>query len=437
MSRSWSESTTTLPAENPGNDGFGIPQVSTHLHNFHSASESDGGPIYFYDTGNYMDHHYAMFPAGFDPQEALGHLWYHDHRADFTSQNVYKGLAGSFLIYDDLDNNDETSGFRLPAGEFDVPMAVGDKQFDPMTHKLVFDPFNLDGFLGEHVTVNGAVAPYFEVKRRKYRFRIVNTGPSRIYTFQTCDVGGDGVECMDDLPATDLILIGNDGNLLSSAVTVDNVTISAAERFDVVIDFSAYSDGDRINLMNIADQTSGKGRTGVFAPMTSKFAQKVVQFRVTGPPVADPSVIPAVMREQPTITNGEIACEREFIFDNEDGGWTINGQLFNFKPRFEVQQGTAERWTIVNASRDWEHPIHIHLEEHQFEIRDGATPPDFEQMRKDVALLRPGDSITLTLRHRDWLGEYPMHCHNTVHEDHAMLLLWEVVDHAVPCIADP
>ena len=49
-------------------------------------------------------------------------------------------------------------------------------------------------------------------------------------------------------------------------------------------------------------------------------------------------------------------------------------------------------------------------------------------MRKDVALLRPGDSITLTIRHRDWLGEYPMHCHNTVHEDHAMLLLWEVVD---------
>ena len=32
-----------------------------------------------------------------------------------------------------------------------------------------------------------------------------------------------------------------------------------------MIDFSEFSDGDRINLMNIADQTSGKGRTGVFA----------------------------------------------------------------------------------------------------------------------------------------------------------------------------
>lgn len=430
-----------LPPENPGNDGFGIPQTATHLHNFHSGSESDGGPIYFYDTGNYLDHHYAMFPAGFDPDEALGHLWYHDHRADFTSQNVYKGLAGSFLAYDELDSNNWNDpnplAFRLPSGARDVPMAIGDKQFDPMTHKLVFDPFNLDGFLGEHVTVNGAVTPYMEVQQRKYRLRMVNTGPSRIYTFQTCMAEFGGVECQDDNIATPLILIGNDGNLLREAVTVDNVTISAAERFDVVIDFAQFENGDRINMMNIADQTSGKGRTGVFAPMDSVFAQKVMQFRVVGDEVPDHSQIPVVMRDKPVITDEEVVCERTFVFDNQEGGWTINGQLFNFKPRFEVEQGTAERWTIANASRDWEHPIHIHLEEHQFELRDGATPPDFEQMRKDVALLRPGDSITLTVRHRDWLGEYPMHCHNTVHEDHAMLLLWEVVDHAVPCIPDP
>ncbi len=430
-----------LPAANPGNEGFGIPQITTHLHNFHTAPESDGGPIMFYDTGNYLDHHYAMFPAGGDPREALGHLWYHDHRADFTSQNVYKGLAGSFLAYDHRDSGNEfdfnPAAFRLPSGLFDVPLMIADKRFDPMTHKLVFDPFNLDGFLGEHVTVNGAVTPYMHVLRRKYRFRIVNVGPSRIYTFRTCAAGGDGVECASDETATDLILIGNDGNLLNQAVPDENVTIAPAERFDVVIDFSDFRHGDRVNLMNIADQTSGKGRTGVFAPMTSNYAQKVMQFRVVGPRVPDPSRIPAVMREKPAIPESEIACERTFVFDNQNGGWTINGRLFDFAPRFEVERGTAERWTLQNASRDWEHPIHIHLEEHQFELHDGATPPDYEQMRKDVALLRPGDSITLTMRHRDWLNEYPMHCHNTVHEDHAMMLLWEVVNHDVECVAEP
>ena len=430
-----------LPPEYPGNDGFGIPQITTHLHNFHTAPESDGNPILFYDTGKYLDHHYAMFQAGGDPREALGHLWYHDHRADFTAQNTYKGLVGTFLAYDKFDSNNEhdpnPAAFHLPSKKFDVPLVIADKQFDPMTHKLVFNPFDLDGFLGEHVTVNGAVTPYMDVKRRKYRFRIVNVGPSRIYTFQTCMVDAYDTECESDVPATDLILIGNDGNLLNQAVITDNVTISSAERFDVVIDFSQFRNGDRINLMNIADQTSGKGRTGVFAPMTSTFAQKVMQFRVFAGPVNDPSEIPVVMREKPVIPDEEIVCERTFVFDNQEGGWTINDKLFNFAPRFQVERGTAERWTIVNASRDWEHPIHIHLEEHQFEIRDGATPPDFEQMRKDVALLRPMDSITLTMRHRDWLNEYPMHCHNTVHEDHAMMLLWEVVDHEVDCVPEP
>lgn len=430
-----------LPAGYPGNDGFGIPQISTHLHNFHSAPESDGGPLMFFDRGRYMDHHYPMYPAGGDPREVLGQLWYHDHRPDFTAQNTYKGLVGNFLAYDKLDSGREhdpyPGAFRLPGGWHDVVLAVSDKQFDPVTHKLEFDPFNLDGFLGEHAVVNGAVTPYMKVQRRKYRFRIVVNGPSRIFTFKTCEVGGDGRECESDEAATDLVLIGNDGNLLNAPVTVDNVTISPAERYDVVIDFSKFKRGDRINLMNIADQTSGKGRTGVFAPMTSAYAMKVLQFRVVGGPVPDPSRIPAVMREKPTIPESEVACERTFIFDNQAGGWTINGQLFNFLPRFQVKQGTAERWTLVNASRDWEHPLHIHLEEHQFEERDGATPPDYERMRKDVALLRPGDSVTLTMRHRDWLNEYPMHCHNTVHEDHAMMLLWEVVDHDVACVEEP
>lgn len=430
-----------LPAGNPGNDGFGIPQITTHLHNFHSAPESDGGPLMFYDRGRYMDHHYAMYPAGGDPREVLGHLWYHDHRPDFTAQNTYKGLVGNFLIYDRYDSGYERDpkpgAFRLPSGDYDVPLAVSDKRFNPITHKLEFDPFNLDGFLGEHAVVNGAVTPFMNVHRRKYRFRIVVNGPSRIFTFKTCEVGNDGVECASDEAATDLILVGNDGNLLNQAVTTDNVTISPAERYDVVIDFSKFRRGDRINLMNIADQTSGKGRTGVFAPMTSAYAMKVLQFRVVGGAVPDPSRVPAVMREKPEIPESEIACERTFLFDNQAGGWTINGKLFNFLPRFQVKQGTAERWTLVNASRDWEHPLHIHLEEHQFEVRDGATPPDYERMRKDVALLRPGDSVTLTMRHRDWLNEYPMHCHNTVHEDHAMMLLWEVVNDEVACVEEP
>ncbi len=50
---------------------------------------------------------------------------------------------------------------------------VEDKAFD-RDGQLVFDIFETDGFLGDVVTVNFAYKPFFEVERRKYRFRILN-----------------------------------------------------------------------------------------------------------------------------------------------------------------------------------------------------------------------------------------------------------------------
>ena len=51
-----------------------------------------------------------------------------------------------------------------------------------------------------------------------------------------------------------------------------------------------------------------------------------------------------------------------------------------------------------------------------------------ETSRKDVSVIDPGEELEIFLRFRDWTGRYPIHCHNTVHEDHAMMLRWEVVD---------
>src|SRR5262249_21133750 len=120
-----------LPEEN---NGFGINQTSTHLHNGHTASESDGGPTHFYDAKLFKDYHYPNVRAGFasshptskltdngpevrgDVRETLSFLWFHDHRFDFTAQNVYKGLVGLYTLFSDdigLDTGDETTGLRL------------------------------------------------------------------------------------------------------------------------------------------------------------------------------------------------------------------------------------------------------------------------------------------------------------------------------------
>ena len=99
-------------------------------------------------------------------------------------------------------------------------------------------------------------------------------------------------------------------------------------------------------------------------------------------------------------------------------------------PRF----GTREIWTLRNGGGGWDHPIHIHFEEGQTLARDGKANnvPAWEKGRKDVYRLRPGGEVTITMQFRDWGGMFMEHCHNTVHEDNAMLVRWEIDDSGAP-----
>ena len=38
-----------------------------------------------------------------------------------------------------------------------------------------------------------------------------------------------------------------------------------------------------------------------------------------------------------------------------------------------------------------------------------------------------GENIKIFRRFRDFVGRYPTHCHNVVHEDHAMMFMWKIV----------
>jgi len=62
----------------------------------------------------------------------------------------------------------------------------------------------------------------------------------------------------------------------------------------------------------------------------------------------------------------------------------------------------------------------------RFLSRNGAPPSAVERSRKDVTQLKQNERVELFFRFRDWLGKYPIHCHNVVHEDHAMMALWHV-----------
>ena len=430
----------SLPPVNQ-NGGFGLPSVTTHLHNSHNPSESDGNPCDFYEIGQFCDQYYPNVLAGFnsdhkpngDINEALSTLWYHDHRVDFTSQNTYKGLVGFYLLFNQFDTGNSGTGFRLPDfPQNDIPLVFADKVYDPASGLLAFDLFSLDGILGDKFLVNGKVQPYLQVQPRRYRFRLLDTGPSRFYDFYLTDLNNLGT-------VNPFFVIGNDGNLLPAPVQVQNVRIGVAERVDVIVDFSGMA-GKTIYLENRLNQLNGMGpvnagqctdANGNPEPETLPAGQGnlLLQFRVGGTKVADPSMAPTSQTfYQLPSTNVAPRITRTFKFDRLNGQWSVNGQFMDCHTfRFQVQQNSVENWILANATGDWTHPIHIHLEEHQILSRNRMPPPlAIERSRKDVTQLHPNERVLLFFRFRDWLGKYPIHCHNVVHEDHAMMGLWHV-----------
>ncbi len=116
---------------------FALPSTTSHLHNAHTASESDGYPSDWINSGEYWDHHYANFPSGNDDREKLTTLWYHDHRLDFTASNVYAGLDGFYMLFDERDAKnaddgsfgDKDESWLLPSHGFDIPLIFHDLLF--------------------------------------------------------------------------------------------------------------------------------------------------------------------------------------------------------------------------------------------------------------------------------------------------------------------
>jgi FtsP/CotA-like multicopper oxidase with cupredoxin domain len=459
------------PITQKNNTGFGFPSATTHLHNGHTPSESDGNPCDFYPNGQFCDQYYPNVLAGFstspfapngDPNESLATLWYHDHRVDFTSQNTYKGLVGFYCLFNNQDTGDEGTGFHLPSftgssdtsQNFDIPLMFNDKVFDPTTGDLVFDLFNLDGILGDKFLVNGVIQPFLQVSPRRYRFRMLDTGPSRFYEF-----------FLTQNPATNPVtvpffLIGTDGNLLPTPIQVTSVRIGPAERVEVIVDFTNFA-GQTLYFENRLNQLNGQGPvavdsqlfpqndpvntecTNVLAKTTPAVKHAgagdlILQFKVTGPQVADHSVDPATKPHFYNLpdTTATPRITRTFKFDRLNGQWSINGQFmdcgigpsgFSETFRFTVQENSVEQWLLTNLTGDWTHPVHIHLEEHQILTRNRKAPTVPADLgRKDVTQLHPNERVQLFFRFRDWLHKYPIHCHNVVHEDHAMMALWHI-----------
>jgi FtsP/CotA-like multicopper oxidase with cupredoxin domain len=218
-------------------------------------------------------------------------------------------------------------------------------------------------------------------------------------------------------------VIANDGNLLPAPVVARNLEQAPAERFDIIIDFSQFAPGTQIILLNRAEQTDGRGPSGNLLAR----GMEALKFIVMPGTVRDDSRIPQTLRPLPDIAQ-PVSRVRSWRFDRSGGQWTVNGESYDRRIiSAEIPEGTAERWSIRNGGGSWSHPVHIHYEEHRILSYNRRPPPMLEVSRKDVINLRPNAECEIYMRFRDYKGFYPMHCHNVVHEDHAMMIMFKIV----------
>jgi FtsP/CotA-like multicopper oxidase with cupredoxin domain len=430
--------------------GFGNTDMTTHLHGTHSPALSDGFPedTFFqgqsfrvvYSPGESFDYFYPQTDVGVgitgfgsgqpDPSERGSTLWYHDHLLDFTGPNNYRGLQGCYLVFDELDSGNERdpnpAALRLPSGPFDIMFIVQDKRFAP-DGSLVFDQFDFDGVLGDKFVVNGKIQPFLRVKRRKYRFRVLNGSNARFYQMFLTD------SSRRSYPMTQ---IGRDSSLLAFPVQIESFLMGTANRIDVVIDFAdpRFDNISELFLENRLEQDDGRGPDGDFEEPELGRGVKILKF-VLEERVADPSRVPDVLRPFEAVRPEEIAQARvrRFEYERSGGQWVINDQLVDIQdPMVSPHVDTPEVWKLINKSGGWWHPVHTHLEHGRVLRRNGRQPELTERdgvAKVDTVILGPNSEVDVFFRFRDYCGPFVNHCHNLEHEDHAMMFRWDVVSH--------
>jgi spore coat protein A, manganese oxidase len=329
--------------EDDGSESDGIPEAW----NLPTASSFDKTIYPFAFGSDYCQANLATFDSAFKPgrettcdttaQRSYGGLgaskfaypnrqfgtalFFHDHALGVTTENVYMGLAGFYLIAgatqtpsnwcdgnfnssskscpaahpfnfsDDLpsDCSIRADGNCLgvsPAGSvpsvrgglpqgdctgpgiqakncFFIPLAIADRAICAGGSQSTCGPAGALKFSenGNVIVVNGKTWPKFDVQPRKYRFRIVIAAPTSRFdlTFPSANNDNPGA------PIVTMTQIGADGGFLPSPATITKLSLMPGERADVIVDFQQffgcappYGPGCTVDLLN----ANGSGDTG-------------------------------------------------------------------------------------------------------------------------------------------------------------------------------
>ncbi|KAL8161279.1 hypothetical protein V2J09_012768 [Rumex salicifolius] len=340
----------TIPVAEPASKE-GVPTV-VHLHGGIHAPESDGHGLAWFTAGfkekgpgwQNLTYHYPNM-------QQPGNLWYHDHTMGLTRVNLLAGLVGAYVIRQPCAED----RLRLPSGdEFDRTLVIFDRSFlvngsiymNPKGNNPTIHPEWQPEYFGDVIVVNGKAWPKMTVRRRRYRFRIINTSNARFLR----------LHLSNGLP---FIHVSTDSAYLHKPVRSERFLLAPSEITDVIVDFSK-SKSDHAILHNDAPYPFPSGDP------VNEANNKVMKFIILDKPEHDPSRIPSRLLKYPSPNPSHVARTRHIALyeyksaTDEPTHLLINGLSID-DPVTEVPKvGTSEVWYLINLTQD-NHPLHIHL----------------------------------------------------------------------------
>ena len=177
------------------------------------------------------------------PVGSAGTYWYHPHPHEFTAEQVFRGMAGLFIVRSRTDP---------------VPAAIEEKLLVISDLRLAADgtiPANTpmdwqNGREGNYVLVNGQYQPVLTIKPgQSQRWRILNATNARYLRLA--------------VTGHTMTLIGTDGGLLRSPVPgLNDILLAPAERVEVIVTASLAA-GSSAVLQSLPYDRGTHGHDGI------------------------------------------------------------------------------------------------------------------------------------------------------------------------------
>jgi FtsP/CotA-like multicopper oxidase with cupredoxin domain len=355
----------------------------THWHGMLVDHPNDGHPREVVGTGE-------SYSYAFDIAQRAALNWYHPHPHMLTGGQVYRGLAGAFIVRDEIDTGLAGNSLGLPTGAHEVPLIIRDASFDSSGNFQFSNKSS--GFFGNMPLVNGTPNPYLSVDKAVYRFRVLNGCNARIWRLALS-------------PTAPLIVIGNDGGLLDKSYSLSEISLGPGERLDLLVDFRSLAADGKVMLRCL------------------DAGWDLLQFVGTGVSVLGDS-LPTSLPSIAALTAP--AVTRRFTFD---GMTRVNGKTYDINAvEFTVPLGQVERWVFV-TNGNGPHPVHVHGASFQVQNRTGGRGRvfDWERGWKDTVVVNDKETVEVFIQFVAHRGLYVIHCHQLGHEDGGMMANFEVV----------